>query len=145
MMPVPTYLRNHQAVLDAFGYWPHFHDAPVLAFRYSEGSGGRVELDVHGWQMTDVVDDRGYFKLTRHHLVRLAFEGIGDADLQKFAADTILSDLAFSAVSDFETAGMFKVTLESARGSDCSGSFSAQTGEVLEVKACDEWLGRGRL
>ena len=33
MPSVPTYLRNHQAVINAFGYWPDFHDSPVLSFR----------------------------------------------------------------------------------------------------------------
>ncbi len=48
MTSVPTYLRNHEAVLNAFGYWPDFHDARVLGFRYREGTGSRVELDLHG-------------------------------------------------------------------------------------------------
>jgi hypothetical protein len=131
-------LRNNEAVVKAFGYWPSFHDAPVLAFRFIEEAGGEVEMDLHGWEMTEVVDERGYFKLIKHHLVRFAFREISNADLREFTPNNILFALGLSSPDEFEAAGKFKVTLDSAMGSDLCGSFSARSGEVLEVTPCDE-------
>ena len=93
--PVPTYLKNHEAVVAAFGEWPGFHDAPVLAVRYSERQGGRVEIDLHGFWVTGEVGEGGYLKLTSHHLVRFAFTGITDADLTGSTNGNVLFDLGF--------------------------------------------------
>lgn len=138
MTPAPSYLRNTEAVVKAFGYWPSFHDAPVVGFFYERGGRGAVEFTLHGWEMTPEVDERGYFRLTKHHLVRFAFQGISEADLDRFTAvGNILFGLGFSTAADFQAAGTFSVDLESAMGGDLCGSFCASTGEVLEVLSCD--------
>jgi hypothetical protein len=92
MISAPSYLRNNEAVVKAFGYWPSFHDAPVLAFRFTEEAEGEVEMALHGWEMTGVVDERGYFKLIKHHLVRFAFREISNADLHQFTPKTSFSN-----------------------------------------------------
>jgi hypothetical protein len=138
MISTPSYLRNNDAIVKAFGYWPRFHDAPVLAFRFAEQAGGEVELTLHGWEMTAVVDERGYFKLIKHHRIRFVFREISNADLNRFIPENILFGMIFSSPQEFDAAGEFQVTLNSAMGSDLSGSFSARTGEVLEVTPCDE-------
>jgi hypothetical protein len=48
MILTPSYLRNNEAVVEAFGYWPSFQDAPVLAFRFTQEAGGEVEMTLHG-------------------------------------------------------------------------------------------------
>ncbi|MDB6067867.1 MAG: hypothetical protein JWR26_4075 [Pedosphaera sp.] len=138
MIPAPTYLRNNEAVIKAFGYWPSFHDAPVLDFRYSKEAGGEAAFTLHGWKMTGVVDDRGYHEMSKHHLVRFSFRDISDEDLSSFIPENILFDLGFSGQEEFAAAGKFKVDLNSAMGSDVGGSFFARTGEVLDVALCDE-------
>ena len=142
--PVPTYLKNHEAVVAAFGEWPGFHDAPVLAVRYSERQGGRVEIDLHGFWVTGEVGEGGYLKLTSHHLVRFAFTGITDADLTGSTNGNVLFDLGFSSPEEFDAAGKFTVCLESAMGGDRSGFFTARSGEVLKVSPCAPRLGMGR-
>jgi hypothetical protein len=138
MRPAPTYIRNAEAVVSAFGYWPSFHDAPVVAFRYDPRGQGTIELTLHGWEMTPEVDERGYFKLIKHHLVRFEFREISDPDLERFESiGNILFGLKFSDAAEFATTGRFNVTLDSAMGSDLCGSFSARTGEALEVLPCD--------
>jgi hypothetical protein len=138
MTPAPSYLRNTESVVRAFGYWPSFHDASVVAFRYDRGGQGAVEFTLHGWEMTPEVDERGSYKLTKHHLVRFAFQDISDADLDRFsAASNILFGLGLSTAEEFQSAGKFSVDLNSAMGGDLCGSFCARTGEVLEVLSCD--------
>jgi hypothetical protein len=76
--PTPTYLRNHQIVLDAYGYWPSFHDAPLLSFGPSSAQASAVELGVHMAEMTSEVDARGYFGSIKHHLISFVFFDVED-------------------------------------------------------------------
>ncbi len=135
MIEVPRYIRNHEAAVSAFGYWPSFHDAPVLAFEHTADS---ISLSVHAWEMTSQVDSQGYFVLQKHHIVRFAFRGITQPDLSQFICPNILFELLFSPCSEFEACGRFTVDLDSAMGSDLCGSFSATFGEVTSVLPCDE-------
>lgn len=75
MIAPPTYLRNWQLVVGAFGYWPSFHDANLSGFRSSSEAAGAIEFVLHGFEMTAEVDERGYFRLRKHHLVSFRFEG----------------------------------------------------------------------
>jgi hypothetical protein len=134
----PSYLRNNEAVVKAFGYWPSFHDAPVVALSFTEEAAGKVEMTLHGWELTGVVDESGFYKLIKHHLVRFAFREISNADLGPFAPGNILFALKLSSPEEFEAAAMINVTLDSAMGGDLCGSFSARSGEVLEVIPCDK-------
>ncbi len=138
MTPAPPYLRNTEAVVKAFGYWPSFHDAPVVAFHYDRGGHRAVEFTLHGWEITPEVDERGFFKLTKHHLVQFAFREISDADLERFTSmGNILLGLGFSTPEEFEASGKFRVDLDSAMGRDLCGSFFARIGEVVAVAPCD--------
>jgi hypothetical protein len=142
MTPTPPFLQNTGPVVKAFGYWPSFHDAPVVAFHYDRAGHGAIEFTLHGWEMTAEVDERGFFKLIKHHLVRFAFHGITDADLDRFTPmGNILFGLGFSSTEEFAVAGKFSVDLDSAMGGDLCGSFCAHSGEVLEIVPCD---GGGR-
>lgn len=142
MTPTPTYLQNTGPVVKAFGYWPSFHDSPVVAFHLDRGGHGSVEFTLHGWEMTAEVDERGFFKLIKHHLVRFAFRGITDVDLDRFTSmGNILFGLRFSSAEEFAAARKFSVDLDLAMGGDLCGSFAADSGQVLEVVPCD---GEGR-
>ena len=130
MIETPTYLRDFKRVVDAYGYWPDFHDSPVLRFKYENGS---IELEVKAWEMTSEKDDDGYFKLIKKHRIRFRFSGIISTDLGNFTPENILFKLGFSSSANRDSNGQFSVDLESAMGSDLSGSFSAKFGEVTEV------------
>jgi hypothetical protein len=143
MTRAPSYLRNTEAVVKAFGYWPDFHDAAVVAFHYDREDHGAVGFALHTWEMTPEVDERGYVKLIKHHLVRFAFHNISDADLDRFTPENnILFELGFPSSEEFEAAGKFSVSLNSVMGGELCGSFSARSGGVLEITPCD---GKGRM
>ena len=134
MIEVPRYIRNHEAVVSAFGYWPSFHDAPILAFKRTTD---RITLALHAWEMTSQVDASGYFVRQKHHIVRFTFCGITQVDLAQFIPENILFALLFSPSSVFEATGQFTVDLDSAMGGDLCGSFAATSGEVMAVLPCD--------
>jgi hypothetical protein len=64
-----------------FGYWPSFHDAEVVRVALSRApayrEGAFLEADVHAFEMTSDVDERGYFVLRHHVLVSFRFEAVG--------------------------------------------------------------------
>lgn len=129
-MPLPpAYLKNAGALVKAFGYWPGFHDAPVLAFHYAEEGAGRIGLTLRAHEMTPETDARGYFKLTKHHRVEFVFDGISNADLSQFLPENILFELRFSSLEEFTASGKFTVELDSAMGGDLCGSFCARRGK----------------
>jgi len=131
MRSVPTYLRNYLAVIDAFGYWPDFHDSPVLSFRADAES---IILEVEAWEMTDEVDAQGHFKLTKRHAVGFEFQDIVSTDLDQFIPENILFELGLSSEEERQEQGFFTVVLDSAIGSDLCGQFRARSGLVSFVR-----------
>ncbi len=135
MLTIPTYLKDHQAVIDAFGYWPSFHDAPVRDWRLSADS---AFLELETWEMTSEVDDKGYFVLTKRHFIGFEFADFVTTDFRSFGSDNILFELGFSSAEDFKSTGSFSVELDSAMGSDRCGSFRARSGAVQFVRPVEE-------
>lgn len=131
MPSVPTYLRNHSAVIAAFGYWPDFHDSPVPNFCVD---GESIILEVEAWEMTDEVDAQGYFKLTKRHAVGFKFQDIVSTNLEQFIPDNILFELSLSSDEEHQEQGFFTVVLDSAMGSDLCGEFRARSGFVSFVR-----------
>ena len=127
---------NADLVVEKFGYWPRFHDSPVVEFKYDPEGEGKVELALICWEMTSEVDNRGYFKLSKKHRIRFLFKGITAANLGQFSPDNILYELGFPDADISET-GSFKVELDSAMGGELCGDFRARQGEVVEIVACD--------
>lgn len=127
----PSYLRHFERVVEAFGYWPGFHDSPVLRFRSDDD---RIELEVEAWEMTSDIDERGHFKLAKRHEIGFAFQDIVAKDHDQFAAENILFELTFSSHEEWRSQGYFSVGLESAVGSEFCGRFSAREGKVTFVR-----------
>ncbi len=129
---IPDYLHNHDQVVTAFGRWPSFHDGYLLRW---EMLGDAIELEVEGWNLSLVVDERGYFTTEKHHRVVFHFEGVYADELdglrrcdEEFGTN-ILSALMFAELTD----STFEVVIESAGGSEFAGIFYARRGKVLSV------------
>lgn len=129
-MAVPTFIRNHEAVVSFFGCWPSFHDANVLAYELGAGADS-ITLTLHTWLMSDEVDSTGYFVLRNHALVSFSFGNLDDVQMDAFGSGNILFGLEISLCSD---PALFHVELDSVM--DMSGSFSARSGEVVSVTPC---------
>ncbi|MEN9361684.1 MAG: hypothetical protein RL095_3219 [Verrucomicrobiota bacterium] len=138
MTPTPTHLQNTQAVVDAFGYWPSFHDAPLFDVAME---GDELRFTVHGFVMTNEIDERGYYRLIKHHLVRFRFCGVRDNSLPLDGSESLRvvggSDILMSLeIGQPDVSGEFAVICESAIGGDLGGSFCARSGEILSVLPC---------
>jgi len=134
MIPEPLYLENHQALSDAFGYWPGFHDSPVISM---SKTGDQIDLRLVVWEMTSRTDARGYYVLEKRHAVHFRFTGLAEISLpEPDDSGDILFALLFSHPDEFSQRGCFEVTMDSVM--DKSGSFKARHGAIVEIFACDQ-------
>lgn len=132
----PTYIRNHQAVLTAYGYWPSFHDAPLLSFKYSPAPVSIVDLSVHAFEMTREVNAEGFYILIKHHLIRFLFHDVANVELGQFDVPNTLFEMRFSPPRDEQSPRRFTVELQSVLGE--GASLTAGSGEVGSVMPYDE-------
>lgn len=130
MIEIPSYIIGHEQVVEAFGYWPGFHDSPICRFEHTPD---RIEVDLDVWEMSSEVDARGFFMLQKRHRVGFRFTGILRADLDRFIPENILFALRLSTMTSFADQGWFDVELDSAMGSDAGGSFASTSGEVVQL------------
>jgi hypothetical protein len=89
---------NHKLITDWFGYWPSFHDAEVLSMDLNrrpreKGPGPSLVARLHTFEMTSEVDDRGYYKLRKHAIITLEFDGIEGISLDGFNGQNALAGL----------------------------------------------------
>jgi immunity protein 50 of polymorphic toxin system len=120
-------VENAEALVDIFGRWPSFHDAEVLSIHLDRSGedGPSLEARVHVFLMTNEVDARGYYVLTKHTLVTLRFANIILRELCWFNAQNSLSGL-----------GIERVDPTNNEGRTLGASFDANYGVELDL-VCD--------
>src|SRR4051812_46679653 len=105
-LPTPTYLHGYETVVAAFGYWPSFHDGPLLSLDHSPAAGA-IDMLVHGDEMTRETDARGFFGSFKHHLIRFRFSGVAELELHDFDIPNTLFELVFSDPAAFQRVRRF--------------------------------------
>lgn len=93
------------------GRMPSFHDAEVLGLSLDRASACAI-LNVHAFEMTSEVDDRGYFVCTRHVVVTFKLSRISRIELDGFNHQNALDALEVSRTGD----GEIRVDLDPAYG-----------------------------
>ncbi|HEY9343867.1 MAG TPA: hypothetical protein VIQ53_01090 [Inquilinus sp.] len=114
------------ALIEWFGFVPHFHDGSVLFAKFVDG--GRGELRIHAWRMTDQTDARGYFVLDRHAVVTFLLEDIREISLRNPNELGGIFDLSLSAIE-----GGFRIQWEDVCGPDGPGIDGAVTARRISV------------
>ena len=87
-----------KAVSDWFGYWPSFHDSEVINIHLNRA--GESKVEVHAFEMTSQVDQRGYYVLAKHVIVSFVLDGILGMQLKWFNDQNVLSDLGIEKLDD---------------------------------------------
>ena len=120
-------VENSEALIGIFGRWPSFHDAEVLSVHLDRAGDDAPSLEarVHVFRMTNDVDDRGFFVLTKHTLVTLRFSNIILRYLRWFNDQNSLSSLGIEQVDPAEN-----------EGRTLGASFDSNYGVELDV-LCD--------
>lgn len=76
MPEAPKHLRGVDLVLNAFGYWPSFHDARIEGVQLDKSGGEAVVFKLRAFELTSETDAGEYFRLTKHHDVRFRFDDV---------------------------------------------------------------------
>jgi hypothetical protein len=87
-----------QALIDWFGRVHRFHDAEL--FEINLASTGSSVLRMRTFQMTDKVDDRGYFILEKHAVVTITLDQVTHVSLTSFNLPGIVFDLEVTRFED---------------------------------------------
>src|SRR3954470_819998 len=104
-MGTATPFEGSTKIIDAFGYWPSFHDAEVYAIHLDRGQGNSdnssfvfpiLTAKIHVFEMTDQVNSAGYFVLVKHTLVTLRFHGVDECRLDGFNHQNAILGLTVS-------------------------------------------------
>ena len=61
-----------------------------------------MEMDVHLFEMTGLVDSRGHYVLRKHTLATLSFKGIAEVRLLNFNNQNVILDLEIERAPDAE-------------------------------------------
>lgn len=130
MWPTPTYLKGYEEVVAVYGYWPSFHDSPLIDF---VDQGDSIEFEVEAWELTSEADERGFLKSIKHHYVRFRFDGVTSRELNQCAPSNTFLDICFSDRQDWEKTGAFKVELNSVMDAEFCGQFMARSGGIMKL------------
>lgn len=131
MQRPPVSILHAERLLDAFGYWPSFHDAEVHQVVLDRGGAGvrpSVMLRVHVFDSNGVVDQHGFFKVRVSVLATLRFTDVTDVELRDFGVQNVLDELLLEQQVD----GRIAVELTTNFG--LSGAFTCAAMEVAEVE-----------
>ena len=79
-----------QELHDWFGYWPSFHDDN---YEPPPEPAQPVFILIHTWEMTNKVDEGGFYVLEKHVVVEFIFEGISGLDLSGFSHQNVIFGL----------------------------------------------------
>jgi hypothetical protein len=141
-MDAPTYISNHEKIIEEYGHWPTFHDDEVISLALERSS--ILFGNIHNAQIILVVycmqmywsSDRMRFENVRRNLIRFEFDDVSDVRLNGFNQQNAIHALEFKGPPPAgEPNGAFKVFLEPAFG--LGGDFGAQRGKVVSIIPCD--------
>ena len=84
-------IKGGTELLDWFGCTPAFHDAEIISLSLNRN--GISTLALHGWQMTDRLDEKKYFILEKHAVISFSMMGIFDLELAGFSRQNVIEGL----------------------------------------------------
>jgi hypothetical protein len=143
--PIMEKIRNSEALVSIFGYWPSFHDAEVVRIRLDRGDAAdpqgeprkpSLEADIHVFEMTDEVTEEGFYALRKHTLATLAFHGIDELELEGFNVQNALFGIGLEDISDRQLEVLkWRVTIDSSFG--LSATFMCEEIEIMRAVPFD--------
>lgn len=99
-------IQNAEVLTRLFGHWPDFHDAEIFGVRIdnAEWSEPSIEIDFEVAEMSDEVDERGYFRDQQRARTTLRFERAASLRLEGVYSQNSVFHLALepAAPEDFD-------------------------------------------
>lgn len=132
---------GREKLIAVFGYWPSFHDGQLVSFSLDQaaselGEGPTMEAILHGFEISNETDARGYLVLRKHTLVRFRFAKVWGFRCDSFYPKHELSELCIEKASHRQAGAYLDIRMESVYGKDAA-VFRCDRMEVVSVQACD--------
>ncbi|MEW6027308.1 MAG: Imm50 family immunity protein [Planctomycetota bacterium] len=99
MTEISKRIINSNLLIDWFGYWHDFHDFEVMHIDMNR-KGPTIIMQVYGFKMLPEVDEKGYYKLTKHCVITIKFNEVSDLSLEEFNHQNVLASLSFNEEKD---------------------------------------------
>lgn len=143
-MNLDKYIKNYKSIKDVFGYLPSFHDAEIKGFimntyfkKELNYSCPIIEFTVHCWEMTNEIDNNGYYIQQKHNLVTFRFEDIYNVELDGYNNQNVVSSIDFKLLETNEK-GFTPIQVEINPNYGLGGSFKALTCSIVSVISCNK-------
>jgi len=99
-------IENAPALSDLFGHWPDFHDAELISLRLdaTEQNGPHLTADFEVAEMSNEVDERGYYQDLQRARTTLRFDRVARLRVSDFLRQNVLSvlELSEATVDDYD-------------------------------------------
>lgn len=103
-LEVESKIAGVEKLTEIFGRFPSFHDAEVLKILLDRKGGGfykpTLETSIHVSRMTNVVDEKGRYKLENHCLVDFKFSEITELKLKGFNHQNVINEFVVERIAD---------------------------------------------
>src|SRR5262249_38275731 len=144
-------IGNSEKLTEMFGYWPSFHDAEVIDLSLSRGDVRPdegiyifplLETTIHLWEMTNKVNEKGFYILHKHTLAVLQFHDVHELELSGFNHQNAIFGLSFGmeergkAPDGSPLTPFIVVEFEPAHG--MAAKFKCFRAEVVSAVPCNE-------
>lgn len=136
-------IEEASKVIDAFGYFPTFHDGEIIELHLLRNTTPNEDyptvtllFTLHGWEMTSEVTPEGFYRTTKHHLLRFRFDHIDSVELRFFNYQNVISELTIEKINPPTDHALIRVKFGSCFGLE--GGFRAVTGRLEEIVPCDK-------
>jgi hypothetical protein len=123
-------IEGSEKLTGIFGYWPSFHDAEVIELNFWRGDvnpeAGNYKFPVltvklHLWEITDDVNEQGYFGTVKHTLATMRFHDVDEFRMEGFNHQNAILGLDISQEERSQGATpVFNVTFRPAFGIDAA-------------------------
>jgi len=146
MADIETLIQGSQKLIDIFGYWPSFHDAEIIELHIWRGDVDPEQkryvfplltVQLHTWELTNEVDERGFFILRNHTLTKIRFHDVNDFKMEKFNHQNAILELQIEQKERIDGPSPFFV-VEFTPAFGMSATFSCFRIEVLEALRCEK-------
>lgn len=105
-------IEGSEKVLELYGEWPSFHDAEILSVNLDRGKaekkcGPIVAIKLHGFAITNELDDKGHYKVVNHAQIVFQFYGVVEFALTHgFGTQNPLSGVSIEDIRSHQLEGI---------------------------------------
>jgi len=96
MAEIESVIHGSDKLTNIFGYWPTFHDAEVILLHLNRSDVSSLAL--HTWEMTNEVDEKGFYVLTKHVVVEFVMKEVVALNLNGFNHQNVVFGVAIERV-----------------------------------------------